>query len=54
MGLYAAAARYRLGALLGGDAGGATQREAARWMTGQGVVAPAAMAAMLVPGVGLS
>jgi hypothetical protein len=48
MGLYAAAARMRLGMLRGGDEGRAVQQAAQAWMSGQGVTNPAAMAAMLV------
>jgi serine/threonine protein kinase len=51
MALYREAARYGLGALQGGSAGLALQRQALEWMEAQGVVCPGALAAALVPGV---
>jgi hypothetical protein len=50
MRLYAAAARRRLGQLLGGDQGRGLIVQADVWMTGQGIKNPARMTAMLVPG----
>ena len=50
MGLFAAAARRRLGGLLGGDEGRALVAEADAWMASQGIRNPARMAAMLAPG----
>jgi hypothetical protein len=50
MALYAAAARYRRGKLLGGDAGRALEDAARSWMAGQGVVNPARMVALHAPG----
>ncbi len=47
MALYAAAARYQRGALPGGEA---ARREGESWMREHGVVEPAKLAAMLVPG----
>jgi hypothetical protein len=50
MRLYAAAARRRLGQLLGEDQGRGMIVQADVWMTGQGIKNPARMTAMLVPG----
>ncbi|MGO9712934.1 MAG: ATP-binding protein, partial [Polyangiaceae bacterium] len=50
MRLYAAAARRRLGGLIGGDAGAQLVREADEWMVAQTVKDPAKMTAMLAPG----
>jgi hypothetical protein len=50
MRLYAAAARRRLGRLIGGDAGKALLVEADTWMASQGIKNPARMTAMLAPG----
>ena len=50
MGLFAAAARRRLGTLLGGDAGRALIAQADAWMAAQEVRNPARMAAGLAPG----
>jgi tetratricopeptide (TPR) repeat protein len=50
MALYAAAARWQRGRLLGGDAGQAIVVAAERWMGEQGIVNRARMAAMLAPG----
>ncbi len=48
--LYAAAARARLGALDGGEAGQAMVRTATAWLTKQGVKRPERFVAMLAPG----
>lgn len=48
--LYAYAARQRLGALLGGDEGARLCAEASTYFSAQGVVNPARMVALLVPG----
>jgi hypothetical protein len=50
MALYAAAARRRLGELLGGDEGAALIAIATAWMRAEGIVRPERMAAMLAPG----
>jgi len=50
MALYAAAARRRLGQVLGGDEGAALVEEAEQWMRGQGIVRPDRWTAMLAPG----
>lgn len=50
MQLYAAAARVRLGALLGGDEGAALQRSASAFMERQRVKEPARMVNLLAPG----
>jgi hypothetical protein len=50
MALYAAAARWQRGRLLGGDEGRALVEAAERWMADQGIVNRARMAAMLAPG----
>jgi hypothetical protein len=50
MQLYAAAARYRLGELLGGQEGRALVSEATLWMTGQGIRHPDRFAAVYAPG----
>ncbi|HZF48566.1 MAG TPA: AAA family ATPase [Polyangiaceae bacterium] len=50
MGLYAAAARYRRGKLLGGDEGRALEDAARSWMAGQGVVNVERMVALHAPG----
>jgi tetratricopeptide (TPR) repeat protein len=52
MALYAAAARSRLGAELGGEEGRALVRAAEETMAAEGVKAPAKMVAMLAPGFG--
>jgi serine/threonine protein kinase len=52
MGLFAAAACYRRGVLLGGDAGRALAVQAVGWMEGQGIRNPARMAALYAPGFG--
>ena len=50
MGLFAAAARRRLGGLLGGDEGRALIAQADAWMAGQEIRNPARMAACIAPG----
>lgn len=50
MALYAAAARRRLGGVIGGDEGASLIRTADEWMTAQTVRNPARMTAMLAPG----
>ena len=50
MHLYAAAARHRRGALEGGDEGRELMAKAERFMTAEGIKAPAKMIAMLAPG----
>jgi hypothetical protein len=50
MPLYAAAARYRLGALRGGEAGRTLRRDAEAWLLSQTVRSPPRMVAMLAPG----
>ena len=50
MTLMATLARWRHGALLGGDTGGELRRDAEAWLRGQGIVAPARWASMLAPG----
>jgi hypothetical protein len=50
MGLYAAAARYYRGKLMGGDEGRALEVAAVGWMAGQGVKNPERMAALHAPG----
>jgi len=48
MRLYAHAARWRAGALTGGDEGSAREREAVAWLETQGAVRPEALLAMSV------
>jgi serine/threonine protein kinase len=48
--LHAAAARLRLGALLGGEAGNRHVAEAREWMSAQEIRVPERFAAMLAPG----
>jgi eukaryotic-like serine/threonine-protein kinase len=50
MSLHAAAARYQLGCLLGGEEGDALRRQAESAMTAEGVRAPVRAAGMLAPG----
>ncbi len=50
MNLYAAAARRRLGQLIGGDQGRSLMAEADAWMTAQGIRNPARMTAVYAPG----
>ena len=49
MRLHAAAARRRLGQLVGGDEGRTLVAQADSWMTGQGIRNPTRMAAMIAP-----
>lgn len=49
-GLYAAAAKLRLGTLLYGDEGAEFIRTAEEWMAGEGIQRPDRMTAMLIPG----
>lgn len=48
--LYASAARWRLGALTGGDRGNQLVSEARAWMLGQEIRKPVSMIGMLAPG----
>jgi hypothetical protein len=48
--LFDAAARRRLGELLGGDEGAALVRKATTWMEAQGVVNPERITELLAPG----
>ena len=50
MALYAAAAKRRLGKLIGGDDGAALVGEADAWLRGQLVKVPERMVDVLVPG----
>ena len=50
MALFDAAARRRLGKLLGGDEGAAMTRKATTWMEIQGIVKPEKITALLAPG----
>ena len=50
MALYAAAARWQRGRIIGGDEGKSLVAAAETWMRDQGIVSPARMAAMLAPG----
>lgn len=50
MALHAAAARFRLGQVEGGDGGSATRGEAEAWLRREGVEAPARFVEMLAPG----
>src|SRR5262249_14203117 len=50
MGLHAAAARRRLGELLGGDEGRRLVEHADAWMTAQTIRSPARMTRMIAPG----
>ena len=52
MNLYAAAARRRLGELLGGAAGRALIEDADRFFAGQNVKNPSRMVALIVPAFG--
>jgi hypothetical protein len=49
-GLHAAAARWRLGEVAGGDEGGVAREEAEGFMRAQGIENPAGMVNMLAPG----
>jgi hypothetical protein len=51
MALYAAAARYRRGRILGGDEGRELAASAIKWMAGEGIMNPARMVAMHAPGL---
>jgi len=51
MGLCAAAARLRLGALIGGAKGAELVAQADTWMTHQGIRKPAAMTEIVAPGI---
>jgi hypothetical protein len=51
MKLYAAAARRRRGALLGGDGGRSLIRQADEWMASEGIRNPAHMTRLLAPGL---
>lgn len=51
MKLYAAAARWRLGAILGGDEGSALIETARGYMGSQGVKVPQKMLDLLAPGM---
>jgi hypothetical protein len=50
MGLHAAVARRRLGALVGGSEGAALISRAEAWMHEQGITQPARMSALFLPG----
>jgi eukaryotic-like serine/threonine-protein kinase len=50
MGLHAAAARHRLGALVAGDEGAALCARAASFFDAQGIVDPQAFTQMIAPG----
>jgi eukaryotic-like serine/threonine-protein kinase len=50
MALYAAAARCRLGSILGGEKGGTLVNSAQAWMRNQGIRNPSGFAEMLAPG----
>ena len=50
MQLCAAAARHRLGALVGGDEGHTLIRESEAWMTDQTIRDPVRMTALFAPG----
>ena len=50
MQLCAAAARHRLGTLLGGDEGHTLIRESEAWMTDQTIRDPVRMTALFAPG----
>lgn len=50
MALCAAGARWRLGELMGGDAGAAPIRRANEWLSGEDVVSPDRLLAVGVPG----
>ena len=54
MRLYQAAARRRLGQVIGGEDGAAEIRAADRWMAEEGIVNPRRMVAMLAPAPGVS
>jgi hypothetical protein len=51
MALHAAALRYRLGRLVGGDRGRELTAGAIGWMEGQGILRPDRMAATFAPGI---
>lgn len=52
LGIYAAAARYRRGQLLGGDSGAALIQQAADWMRGERILRPEKIVALFAPGFG--
>ncbi|HET6878726.1 MAG TPA: AAA family ATPase [Pirellulales bacterium] len=54
LGIYAAAARYRRGQLLGGEQGDALVQQATDWMREQRILRPERIAALFAPGFGLS
>ena len=54
MALYTASVRLLRGELIGGEEGRRLVSEATRWMSGQKIVNPARISAMLVPGVRLN
>lgn len=54
MALQAAAARRRLGEMVGGDRGRSQVAEADAWMAGQNIRVPPRMAALYAPGLALA
>jgi hypothetical protein len=50
MNLYAAATRYQLGRLIGGERGRELKLRAEEWLEAQGVRKPDAFVGMLLPG----
>jgi hypothetical protein len=52
LGFVAAAARHRLGTLVGGDEGAAASARADEWMTREGIVNPDRMLEVAAPGFG--
>jgi hypothetical protein len=51
MQLYAAVARRRLGALLGGERGRALRQRTEEWMASQEIRNPGAMSRLIAPGL---